>query len=112
MSSITALASAPQGATITVTTTTKNNGAGAAEASTTRLYLSTNTTYDAGDTELGSRSVPAVAAGTSNAGSTSVTLPAGITGAYYIIAKSDADGVVAETNETNNNKYKLITINP
>ncbi|MBI5408189.1 MAG: hypothetical protein HZA14_02350 [Nitrospirae bacterium] len=112
VSSITAPASASQGATITITTTTKNNGAGAADESTTRLYLSTNTTYDAGDTELGSRAVPALAAGASNAGSASVTLPTGTTGAYYIIARADADAVVAETNETNNNKYKPITINP
>ena len=38
------------GGTITVTDTTKNIGGGAAEASTTAFYLSTNTTFDAGDT--------------------------------------------------------------
>ncbi|MBI4684110.1 MAG: hypothetical protein HY755_02810 [Nitrospirae bacterium] len=36
----------------------------------------------------------------------------GITpGAYYIIAVSDANGVVSETSETNNTKSKAITIN-
>jgi subtilase family serine protease len=105
--------SAGRGATITVIDTIKNIGGGSADATTTRLYLSTDTIYDAGDIELGSRAVLSIAAGTSNAGNTSVTIPSGIaTGAYYIIAKSDADGVVGETNETNNNRYRAITINP
>ena len=50
------------GSTISVSETTKNQG-GPAAASTTRYYLSTNSTYDAGDTALGSRTVPALAAG-------------------------------------------------
>ncbi len=105
--------SANLGATITITDTTKNNGGGSSGTSTTKLYLSTNTTYESGDTLLGSRAVPALSAGTSNSGSTSVTIPTGINnGAYYIIARADADSVVTETNETNNYKYKAITINP
>ncbi|RJQ19377.1 MAG: hypothetical protein C4560_06135 [Nitrospiraceae bacterium] len=113
VSGIKASASAPQGATITVTTTTKNKGVCAAEASTTRLYLSTNSTYDSGDTELGSSAVPALAAGAADKGSTSVTIPEGTTaGAYYIITISDADAVVSETSEANNDNYKPITITP
>ncbi len=111
--SLSAPSSAVRGSTINVNDTTKNSGGGSSGSSTTRFYLSTNTTYDAGDTSVGSRAVPSLAAGASNAGSTSVNIPSGIaTGAYYIIARSDADGVVAETNEANNNKYRAITINP
>ncbi|MBI5192547.1 MAG: hypothetical protein HZA77_00005, partial [Candidatus Schekmanbacteria bacterium] len=47
------------------------------------------------------------------------TIPSGISGNYYIIAKADADtanpvgpGTIGETNENNNAKYKTIKINP
>ncbi len=112
VSSITAPLSAVNGSTITIGDTTKNSGGGAAGASTTRLYLSTNTTYDAVDILLRSRAVPALNAGTTNKLSASVTLPSVTPGAYYIIAVSDAGSVVVETNETNNTKYKAITITP
>ncbi len=112
VSTLSAPTSAVRGATITVTTAIKNNGGGDAGASTTKLYLSTNTTWDAGDTYLGERAVPNIVAGATNSGSTSVTIPSGITaGAYYIISVADANAVVAETVETNNNKYKSITLN-
>jgi subtilase family serine protease len=113
VSTLTAPTSAVRGSTISVTDTTKNNGGGDAGTSTTKLYLSTNTTWDAGDTYLGSRAVPLLTSGASSAGSTSVTIPSGITtGPYYIIALTDDGNVVVETNETNNKKTKAITINP
>ena len=111
VSLITAPTSAVRGSTISVTDTTKNSGGGDAGASTTKLYLSTNTTWDAGDTYLGSRSAPMLTAGTSSAGSTSVTIPSGIaTGPYYIIALADDGNAVVESNENNNKKTKKITI--
>jgi subtilase family serine protease len=85
-----------------MTDTTKNDGFSMAGASTTKFYLSTDATLDAGDTYLGSRAVPSLAAGAINSGSTTFTLPPGIAGTYYIIAKADADNTVAETNEGNN----------
>jgi subtilase family serine protease/subtilisin family serine protease len=103
VSSLLAPASAGAGATVSVTDTTRNQGAGAAGASTTRIYFSTNTAWDAGDTFLGARAVPALASGGSSAGATTVTIPAGIAaGTYYLIALADADGGVGETIETNN----------
>ena len=79
----------------------------------TRFYLSTNTTLDASDQLLGSRAVPALAAGASSAASTSVTIPAGTaTGTYYIVAQADALATNAETNETNNNGFSSIRIGP
>ena len=111
--SLSAPSSAARGLTISVTDTTKNSGGGTAGTSTTKLYLSTNTTYDAGDTYLGERAVLSLSAGATSSGSTSVTIPSGITtGTYYIIARADADGVVPEINENNNNKSKSITITP
>ena len=62
---------------------------------------------------LGSRLVPALAAGASSTGTTSVLIPAGTTpGTYYIIAKADALGAIAEINEANNTAYKTIIIGP
>ncbi len=113
VSTLTAPTSAVRGTTISISDTIKNQGGGDAGTSTTKLYLSTNTTWDAGDTYLGSRSVPMLVAGASSAGSTYVTIPSSIaTGAYYIIALADDGNAVAETNETNNKKTKAITIKP
>jgi hypothetical protein len=104
--------SAP-GATVTVTETTKNQGSGTASASTTTFYLSTNTTFEAQDVLLGSRTIPTLAAGVSNTGSTTVTIPTTTAvGNYYILARADANGVVPETNETNNLKTKALSLGP
>jgi subtilase family serine protease len=101
------------GSPITVTDTTKNLGPGPAGASTTRFYLSRDGLLDAGDTVLGSRTVPVLAAGVSHTASTAVTIPAGTApGTYYVIALADADHVVAETVETNNVGAALIQIGP
>jgi hypothetical protein len=71
---------------------------------TTRFYLSRNVALDAGDVPFASgRSVPDIAAGASNAGMTTLTIPPGTApGSYYVLAKADGDGVVAEGIETNN----------
>src|SRR5262249_51721172 len=63
------------GGTITVTDTVKNQGLGDAGASTTEFYLSTSAVFSTSATRIGSRSVPALPAGTSNTASTPVTLP-------------------------------------
>ncbi len=114
VSALTAPTSAARGTTISIGDTTKNKGCGAAGASTTKFYLSTNTTINIGvDYELGTRPVPALGTNAISPGTTNVTIPSGIiTGKYYIIANSDDTKVVAEGNETNNKKTKAITINP
>lgn len=113
VSAISAPVGAPQGATMTVTDTTRNNGGGAAGDSTTMIYLSVAPAFDARAIPLGSRSIPALAPGATYLGSTTVTIPAGTpAGAYYIIAVSDAGGVVAESSETNNSRNKSITVTP
>ncbi|HEX7794325.1 MAG TPA: CARDB domain-containing protein, partial [Vicinamibacterales bacterium] len=71
--------------------------------STTRFYLSTNTTLDGADVVLGSRLVPQLAAAGSSSGSTLVAIPAAtVPGTYYVIAQTDGDGTVAESVENNN----------
>jgi len=111
-SALTAPTSAVAGATISVTDTVKNAGGGSSGASTTRIYFSTNITFDGSDQPLADRTVLALAPGATNSGSTSVTVPAGTApGIYYLIAVTDADGVVAETTESNNTRSLVIRIN-
>jgi hypothetical protein len=57
------------GMPLAITDTTRNVGSSAAPASTTTYYLSTNNdVLDAADLVLGSRAVPALAAGASDTG--------------------------------------------
>ena len=109
--SINAPLSAVAGSTISVSDTLRNNGADLAGSSTTRFYLSLNAALDATDILLdASRPVGSLPPNGSSAGTTSVTLPPGIVGAYYIIAVADAAGAVAEAVETNNTSARPITI--
>ena len=100
------------GASITINSTIKNLGADVAPASTTRFYLSTNTAFDAGDTLLGERQVPALIMNASNAGGATVSLPPGVIGKFYIIAVADGVFAIAESTESNNTGPRVITINP
>jgi hypothetical protein len=103
--------SAGAGSTISVNDTLRNNGADAAGASTIRFYLSLNTAFDGTDIALGaSRDVGPLAANGSSSGVTSVTLPQGYAGAYYLIAVADAGNTVAEAVETNNIAARPITV--
>ena len=114
VSALAAPANAAAGSAIAVSDTTSNNGGGSAGTSVTRFYLSTNVTWDAGDVLLGSRTVGPLAAAASSAASSSLTIPANTTGgAYYIIARADANADVAETFESNNNRQSgQIAIGP
>jgi hypothetical protein len=46
--------------------------------------------------------VSGLAAGTSNSATTTLTLPAGLTGSHYVGAIVDAEGQVPKSDETNN----------
>ncbi len=98
---------------ITVNDTVKNQGSNAAGASITAFYLSTNFSLDPGDTFLGSRSVPALAPGATNAGSTAVTIPAATElGTYFILVSADSSNAVLESAETNNVSYGTTRVGP
>ncbi len=78
-----------------------------------RYYFSANTTLDASDTMLGSRSVPALATGVGSTATTTLTLPPGLApGTYYVLAQADADGAVTETYETNNVGFLAVKVGP
>ena len=111
VSAVTAPATAAAGSTFTVTETTKNQGDGDSEGSTTRFYLSTNSTFDGGDKVLGTRVVAPLAADASDTATTSLTLPADTTaGSYYVIAQADAANGVVETFENNNTRASSATM--
>ncbi len=92
------------GQKMTLSDTVTNQGQGPAGASTTRYYLSVDAAWTAGDIALsGTRSVPALAAGASSAGSRSVTVPtSAVPGTYYAIACADDPTKLSETDEGNN----------
>jgi subtilase family serine protease/subtilisin family serine protease len=101
------------GQSISVNDTTRNQGGGAAPASTTQFFLSSNSALDAADISLGSRAVPALAAGTSSSGATTLTIPAGTaTGYWYLLGKADAAGEVLEVSETNNVTARAMSVGP
>jgi subtilase family serine protease len=101
------------GTAITVTDTTANQGSAPAAASTTALYLSTNSVLDASDVLLGSRAVPALAAGASSSGATAIAIPAATAaGTYFVLARADADDAVGETSEGNNTSVRVLQVGP
>jgi subtilase family serine protease len=113
VSTISAPAKTSAGSTITVKDTTKNQGAGPADTSTTQWSLSTTATAGPGAVVLASRSVPALAAGALSTKATVVTIPGDtVPGKYFLIAAADAGRMVAETDDTNNEKGKVIVIGP
>jgi subtilisin family serine protease len=96
---------------LTVADTTTNQGGLGAEATTLRFYLSVNAVLDPDDMPLGSRSVPPLAVGAESSGSTELALPAGTAaGSYFLIARADADSVVAEGDEGNNTKAVQVQV--
>ena len=90
------------GATVPVTDVTRNNRAVAVPGSMTRFYLSSNPVLDAGDVLVGSRAIPALGPDTESTATTGVTIPTGLGGTYYLLAKADADNTVVEFDEGNN----------
>jgi subtilase family serine protease len=113
VSSMTLPSSVHAGASFTINDVVSNPGLDAAASSTLKIYLSTNTVVDFGDPLLASRSVPSIAGGGTNTGSTSATIAAGTApGTYYVIAQVDTDNVVIETSELNNTLVRILTVQP
>ena len=113
VSTLTAPPTAGAGVPFTLSDTTANSGAASAAASQTSFYLSTNATIDAADVLLGARPVSALQAGAVSSGATTVTIPTGAaSGTYYVVARADAGGVVAEGSETNNTRAVIVRVGP
>jgi len=111
VSALTAPSSASRGSVVTVGDTTRNAGSANAGATSTRYYLSKDATYSPTDLLLASRSVPALAAGTSNSGTITSRIPStALAGTYYLIAVADAARAVVEASENNNTRAMKVTI--
>lgn len=97
-------ASATPGGKITVSDTTRNAGGVPTRDTTTRYWLSLNTSRDGNDILLsGGRSVPALGGGEASSASRQVIVPASAPpGSYYVLACSDDTSKVTESSETNN----------
>ena len=95
--------SVAKGGTVTLYYDVDNLGSGAAGASTTGIYLSTDSTITTSDTLLTTDAVASIAAGWWSSESVSIAIPGTLaTGTYYIGAIADYNNAVAESNETNN----------
>jgi subtilase family serine protease len=106
-------ATAGAGGPLVVTDTTRNVGLAPADPSSTGFYLSPNSLFDASDVLLGARPLPSLAANATDTGSTTLQIPSSTAaGTYYLIAKADVAGVVAEGNETNNTYVASVRIGP
>jgi subtilase family serine protease len=96
---------------VMVNETTTNQGSSSVGPTVTKFYLSANASYDATDTLIGSRDVPALAGGAASSVATALVVPTNVAAAsYWVIARADADAGVAETNETNNTLGQGIAI--
>jgi subtilase family serine protease len=103
-SAVSGPASVYPGAAMTVADTVTNVGPVGAASSSTRYYLSPDQAWDAADVLLtGARSVEALAAGQSSAGSRKVTVPSATPiGMYRVLACADDREKVREVDDTNN----------
>jgi subtilase family serine protease len=113
VASVKAKGKAAAGASVAVKYTVANSGSTASAATTTQVFLSSNATWDAGDTPVGSDGTLAVPAGGSISDTVTANIPGGTNpGVYYLIVFADAPNGQPETNETNNTRAKKISIGP
>ena len=94
---------APQGAKVTFTATIKNQGTVAAGVSTT-------TQFKDGNTVLGTVSTPPIGAGQSVNVTFNWYTASAKKGNHTITATADSGNVVAESNESNNSKSIVVSI--
>jgi subtilase family serine protease len=104
ITSLTVPATGARGNTVAVTTGVGNSGPVAAGAFTVTFYLSADAILDGGDTLLAeTQAVAGLAAAANTSTPTTVTIPIAMPiGLYFLLAKADSAGVVAELDEANN----------
>jgi hypothetical protein len=108
---VSAPATVQAGVSFTVSDTVQNGGGETADASVVRYFLSADAKRSGTDTLLGTRGVPAIAAGKSNSGTTTLTIATGTAvRSWYLLAEADSDSVVPESNEKNNIKKGTIVL--
>ena len=104
------------GGSLTVSYSVKNQGsATVTETYTDRLYLSANSTFDAGDLLLGASHghTADLATNVLHAHFQTVTIPPTVApGPYHLLVQADALGSVAESTDVNNVTAVPITVTP
>jgi subtilase family serine protease len=100
------------GQSFLATDTVHNPSPVSAAKSSTRYYLSFDTTRSLEDVLLtGVRSVPLLPSGATSAGSRTVSVPSTTApGGYYLLACADDTAVLTESNETNNCQTAATTV--
>ena len=99
------------GVSFDVRDTVENGGPVSAGPTTTRFYLSVDSTLDPGDTPLGTRGVPGLGPGDQSETTTTIVVPAAASPrTYFLIAVADADGAVVEQDEGNNQRSRSFTV--
>jgi subtilase family serine protease len=91
------------GSNVSISYTLKNIGNAVAISSQTKYYLSSDTTFDSNDLELGNNYPTSINAGASQTRSDSVTFNGNLSiGSYYFLVVADSTNLNLESNETNN----------
>lgn len=89
----------------------RNIGIMASPTAEVKYYLSTQSSYDSTAILIDSTMVPALNSFQDHTYNFSYTLPANLTlGAYYIIAYIDPSNTIAEFSETNNTRFRGLTV--
>jgi subtilase family serine protease len=104
--------SATQGASISVSCRVRNQGNASASSSYVKVYLAGGNTSRWIRTYLGQIYTSSISAGSYRTVSGNVTIPASaFTGNKYLVFVADANSQINESDETNNDTYRAITIN-
>jgi hypothetical protein len=101
------------GESVTVSYTVRNTGGAPASTSRMALAFAASTALPAGAETLASVVIPSLAAGGTESGSATITVPVGSTaGSYDVWATADADGVVAQTDRSNDRRNASLVVRP
>lgn len=111
VSGITLSSTIRAGSTVSISYTLQNRGNATASSSQTTYYLSSDTTFDSSDLELGNNYPTSISAGASQSRSDSVTFNGSLSiGSYYFLVVADSTNTNLESNETNNISSKALQI--
>ena len=95
---------------VTAYATVKNNGTGSASSSYLHYFFSNNTIPDSSE-YIDDDSVSSLSPGATSSESDTFNVPdSSSNGTWYVIFKADANGSVAESNESNNIEYVAVTV--
>lgn len=113
ISALSAPSSATRGSVVQVSDTTVNLGTGQSPPSVTKLYWSATPSFTSAAVQLDSHAIAALAPG-ANSGpvTSSVAIPAGASGANFVLAVADATSAATESNESNNTRAVRVFVGP